>query len=126
MRTEKRYWIWDAKYYETEFQLGKNINEFIDKGLVKRKEDEPSKYSGVYDNPWSIGIENNIINYLFYRETFFSLFGDKSIWDLPYEEFEKKADKYLKKTNLEYTGGDIFYTVFRGSFIAVAALIRKK
>ena len=125
MRITKKYWLWDEKFNQTSFKLGNDIQELEKRNLVcKSTECEAEEYDGINGNPWKIRTINRHIRSITYRKTFFP-FISENIWDMDYTHFELTVNKYLTLIEQPIAGHDIFYVVFRGSFIAIAMITRR-
>jgi len=125
MNIEKRYWQWSEDLNETDFKLGANIHELIERDLVKKGSGD-LQYQGVNDvsAPWSITVDkNDQITSIGYREFFF--FKGESIGQLLMSDFIVKLNRFLIAANENYDG-DRLCVVFRDSFFAVAILTKHK
>ncbi|MCO5946145.1 hypothetical protein [Mucilaginibacter flavidus] len=125
MNIEKRYWQWSEYLNESDFKLGVNIHELIERGLVEKRGGD-LQYRGINEAsaPWTIAVDkNDQITSIGYREFFF--FKGENIGQLHMSEFIAKLNRFLIVANENYDG-DRLNVVFRDSFFAVAILTKHK
>lgn len=120
-RIIKSSWKWDEENNPIGINLGDDISDLIAKKLIKKTKND--EYQGINEWPWKIGLKNSKVISISFREFFFDLIRD-DLWNLEYDEFVSALNSKLTKLN-EIPAGDSLYVIFRGSFVAIAMLIRK-
>ncbi len=124
MNVIKRYWIWDEKFNQSGFKLGLPVEPYIEQGILFKKNENDSYYSGKEGIPWKVFIsqEGNIES-IYFRERLPD-FGKEHNWDLDFDDLEKNLNEIMKPTSEENSQNDVLSIVFRDFFVAVVRISR--
>ncbi|WP_109833304.1 hypothetical protein [Reichenbachiella versicolor] len=119
MKKITKYWKWNSEKETIDgISLGMNIQEAIDLGLVKYIGDGNYEVKG--DRIYSIDVNDDKITSLYFTYPFFD-FLNNDVWEMEFEEFDKKVTSILNPAKKE-DKGIILYVNFRNYFVHIVGL----
>ncbi len=136
-KIDKIFYEWDNQFFNLEYELGADIsilrkNENLRE--VLNEETGEIEFEGLNGIPNKISLRNNKIVSIWLSGRL-ELPNNDSLFELPMEDLLPKLDKKLKplKTkirNIEnlknYYESDVLYFVFRGGFITLIGILKRK
>ena len=138
MQVEIRYFRWNSNYNLKDIALGENIDNLLQKRIVKQLINEDSiEFKYTRDERISIGSENGIVKYIFFTKSsgneligidssrFDNLMIDEVCKALSYN-FEYMAGFTAFKDIKQFSEGDYLQLIFKDKILANMFIIRRQ
>lgn len=127
IRSVQKYWKWDEKFNDTPYKLGSDINDLLQKGLVRPSSDNSTNFLGSAEGaPKYVEVVDGKVNFILFSSWKKSTFPSiaKGLWDMKQRHFIKTLSKFLTRKTIMPRSGDHLLVDFREGYVTIAILSR--